>query len=86
MKKVLLVIFLSIWLYGSEKCIHDSKAVKIARNSNIDLRTKSVKGWIRLLKNKEKYAVYVISDSDRKFLIKCLTEQYKNKPKIGRML
>jgi len=81
----LLIIVLNTSILASDACKTNEIVKSIASNYNIDLRTKSTKGWIRLFRNEEKCRKYKMNKKDRKYLIACLLKYYRNRPKIGRI-
>lgn len=85
--KILFIVMLCSSLFGStyDKCIGNERAIEIINNNKLDLRTKSIKGWVRVLKNKNKYEIYNLSNKDREYLINCLINYLENKSDVGRI-
>lgn len=71
---------------ATEICDANPKVIQVAKSSDIDLRTKSAKGWLRLLRNADKaFARYPkLSEIDRKYIIACFVNHY-NRNTVGRM-
>lgn len=83
--KYLIIFMFAMGIHASEACVGEEYVNYVAASYNIDLRTKSTKGWIRLLQNKDKYKMYKISDSDRLIILSCILHYYNSNPHVGRM-
>lgn len=60
---------------------------KMLIEKNIDLDTKTLKGWVRLLNNRSKMGQYgvILSKEETLELIKCLTEELNNRKMLGKL-
>lgn len=63
----------------------DQEPVLIA--NAIDLDTKTIKGWVRLLNNRSKQGKYGVhlTKEETMDLIKCLLEELRNRKEAGKM-
>jgi hypothetical protein len=87
MKKfILFLVLMSSVSFAAipEPCEDD---VQIIKSHKMDLDTKTLKSWIRLLNNKSKQGKYgiVLSKAEIRALIACLTEELELRKKIGKM-
>lgn len=66
-------------------CPEDEIASAIIKKADIDVSTKSPKGWIRIFSSQEKIKErnIKISEDERIYLVACLNEKYNSN--IGRM-
>lgn len=57
-------------------------------NNHIDLDTRTLKGWIRLLKNRSKMNDYgvTLTQEEVSELIKCLKVELDNRKKMGKLV
>lgn len=82
---ILLFLVLSFSGFAAEPCPEERELLTEKR---IDLDTKTIKGWIRLFKNREKlnqYGVY-LSKTETLDLIKCLTDELNQRKLSGKMV
>lgn len=86
MKKIILLAMLSSMVFAKipESCSGSKAAIE---RNGLDMDTKTLKSWIRLLKNRSKMGEYgvTLSKSEVKELIDCLTIELDNKQKAGKM-
>ena len=67
-----------------EPCNDEAKMLK---KNKIELDTKTIKGWVRLLKNRSKMGEYgiTLSKEEVSALIDCLNVEMKNRKRVGKM-
>ena len=60
---------------------------KMLETKGIDLDTKTIKGWVRLLNSRSKQGEYgvVLTRAETLALIKCLTEELQNRKALGKL-
>ena len=61
---------------------------ELLKQKNLDLDTKTLKGWVRLLKNRSKMGEYgvVLTKEETIALIKCITIELDNRQKVGKLI
>ena len=70
--------------YAKEPCPEEKALLE---SKKMELDTKTLKGWVRLLKNREKQnsAGIFLTKEEVKDLIKCLTEEIEYRKMTGKM-
>lgn len=60
---------------------------KLLETKGIDLDTKTLKGWVRLLNSRSKQGEYgvVLTKAETLALIRCLTEELNNRKVVGKL-
>lgn len=81
---VLLLMLASTPVLAGKPCPDEEQMLKEKR---LDLDTKTLKGWVRLLKNKSKQNDYgvVLTKEEVVLLIKCLNEEIEYRKKAGKL-
>jgi len=81
---ILLGSLISIQAKVPEPCNNEAKMLK---KNKIELDTKTIKGWVRLLKNRSKMGEYgiTLSKEEVRDLIDCLNIEMKNRKRVGKM-
>jgi hypothetical protein len=79
-----LILLLTTPIYSGTPCSEEQVLLK---EKKLDLDTKTLKGWVRFLKNKSKQAEYgvTLSKQESDDLIKCLIEEIEYRKKLGKL-
>lgn len=85
--KILIAMLIMVSIAGAKvpgPCLPE---VRILETKGIDLDTKTLKGWVRLLNNRSKQGEYgiVLTKAETMALIKCLTEELNNRKARGKL-
>jgi hypothetical protein len=83
MKFIIILVF-SLSILSAQPCTNEAELLKAKK---IDLDTKTMKSWVRLLKNRSKQNEYGVKLSQEEVasLIKCLMIEIEIKSKQGKM-
>lgn len=90
MKTIIALLIVSLfcsscsYVFAKEPCTEEKQMLERKR---IDLDTKSIKGWIRLLNNRNKQCEYgtSLTKDERNALIKCLTDELEYRKKTCKL-
>jgi hypothetical protein len=86
MNKIIFMSLLAAVLNAGVPAPCKSEA-QMLREKSIDLDTKTLKGWVRILNNKSKQGLYgvTLTREETIALIKCLTEEIGNRREAGKI-
>ena len=87
MRKLLVLLALSVVLSAQNIPVPCKTQAQLLEEKSIDLDTKTLKGWVRVLNNKSKQGLYgiTLTREETLALIRCITQELNNRKELGKM-